>query len=189
MWPWEHAAVGYLLFSLVIHVAYRRPPDEPSVLVLLIATQFPDLVDKPLSWGFGVFPGGHALGHSLFVAVPVGVAAVVVARRSGHGRRGLAILVGYWSHLASDVVDPLRNGDGVDVGRVLWPLVEQEPYGEDLGLGRGFVYLREFAADLLAMDVPGTAAVFLLLPAFALAVWVNDGAPGVAILVRTVRHR
>jgi len=189
MWPWEHLAVGYLLLSVVVRATYERPPGEAAVFVLLIGTQLPDLVDKPLAWEFGVFAGGQALAHSAFVAVPVGAAGVLVGRSRGRTESGLALLVGYWSHLAADVADPLRYGNGIAVERILWPFVETRPYSEDLGVGRGLVYLREFVADLLAGGVSGPNLLYLLLPGIAFALWIVDGLPGVATLARAVRPR
>ncbi|MFW5919924.1 MAG: metal-dependent hydrolase, partial [Halanaeroarchaeum sp.] len=30
MWPWEHAAVGYLTYSLAVHLLRRRSPTGPE---------------------------------------------------------------------------------------------------------------------------------------------------------------
>ena len=81
MWPWEHAAVGYLLLSLGSRASGRGPPSTPAVLALLFGTQLPDLVDKPLSWEFDLFPSGYAVGHSALVAVPVGLLVLALGRR------------------------------------------------------------------------------------------------------------
>ena len=133
--------------------------------------------------------GGQALAHSAFVAIPVGVAGVLVGRSRGRTEAGLALLVGYWSHLAADVADPLRYGNGIAVERILWPFVETRPYSEDLGVARGLVYLREFVADLLSGGVSGPNLLYLLLPGIAFALWIVDGLPGVATLARAVRPR
>ena len=178
MWPWEHAAVGYLLYSLGLRALGRDPPSDREAVVLLVATQVPDLVDKPLSWVFGVFPTGYALGHSAFVAVPVGAAVLVASRARGRVRLGVALVVGYWAHLAADVLDPLRSGGSPTIDRVLWPVVSGTPYEEDLGAGRGVAYLTEFVGSLAAVDPLTLVGVYLLLPIITLVVWVRDGAPG-----------
>ncbi|MFC6964015.1 hypothetical protein ACFQL7_23110 [Halocatena marina] len=54
MWPWSHAAVGYLCYSIGTRLVGRRPTTGPTVAVLFGAL-LPDLVDKPLSWVFGQF--------------------------------------------------------------------------------------------------------------------------------------
>ena len=49
MWPWEHLAFGYVLYSLGVRTLRGRTPRGPPVLVLAVATQVPDLLDKPLA--------------------------------------------------------------------------------------------------------------------------------------------
>lgn len=192
MWPWEHLAVGYLLFSLGARVFGRDPPDDIEFAVLAIATQLPDLVDKPLSWGLGVFPTGHAVGHSAFVAVPLGIGILVVANRFGRLRTGVAFDVGYWSHLAADVLNPLRSGGAPIVSRVLWPVANNTGYETDYGLGRGIVYIERFLSELLVTDPVSVFLTYLLLPLATLGIWLADGAPGVGLLGRVtgaVRRR
>ena len=48
MWPWEHLAIGYLAYSLLGRLAWRRPPTVGTAITVAFGTQFPDLVDKPL---------------------------------------------------------------------------------------------------------------------------------------------
>lgn len=182
MWPWEHAAVGYVLFSLFSRAVFDRSPDGVSAVLLVAGTQIPDAIDKTLSWGLGLFPSGFAVAHSVFVAVPVGIAVAVLAHRYRRSVAGLAVTLGYWSHLVADVVNPLRDGDGIDVSRVLWPLVEQEAYSQDLGLGRGIVYLLDFVTELSLSSLSTVALLYLSLPVFAFVLWVADGTPGLALL-------
>lgn len=178
MWPWEHLAVGYLLYSLGSRAVRGERPSETGTLVLLFGTQLPDLVDKPLSWGLGLFPSGFAIAHSVFVAVPVGVVAVVVADRLDHRQLGVALAVGYWSHLLADVVNTLRFGQDLGVERVLWPLVTHDPYATDYGLARGWVYLTEFVRELATMEVTAVLVLYVLVPLPGLLLWVADGSPG-----------
>lgn len=182
MWPWEHAAVGYLLYSLGLRALGRDPPSDREAVLLLVATQVPDLVDKPLSWVLGVFPTGYALGHSAFVAVPVGAAVLVASRVRDRVRLGVAIVVGYWGHVAADVLNPLRSGGSPAPERALWPVVTGTPYEDDLGAGRGVAYLVEFVGSLAALDPLTLVGVYLLLPLVTLVVWVRDGAPGIGPL-------
>lgn len=186
MWPWEHLAAGYLLFSLGLRAVGRDPPTDVAILALAVATQLPDLVDKPLSWGLGWFPTGHAIGHSAFVAVPVGLGVLHLGRRHGHSQVGAAILVGYWSHLLTDVVNPLRYGSSVSPGRVLWPVVEADPYTTNYGLGRGLVYFEALYAELSTMSLSSVILLYLLLPAAMIGLWLLDGAPGLGLAGRTV---
>ncbi|WP_101298253.1 metal-dependent hydrolase [Halegenticoccus soli] len=187
MWPWGHAAFGYILYSLGSRAVRGRPPDGPSVFVLLIATQLPDLVDKPLAWGLGLFPQGYAVGHSAFVAVPVGLLALLLGVRVDRRELGVAFVIGYWSHLAGDVVAPLATGDGFGVERVLWPLVTLPEYGTEYTMfERVNVYLSAFLELLSTSEQIGVLMVYFgpFLAAFVL--WIVDGAPGVATLRRAV---
>lgn len=77
MWPWGHLAVGYLLYSAAVRLRTGRPPRAAAVVLLLAGTQLPDVVDKPLAWVYHVVPQGYAVGHSVFVAVPVGLVAAL----------------------------------------------------------------------------------------------------------------
>lgn len=193
MWPWEHAAFGYLLYSGGLHLWRRSGPGGPAALVLLLSTLLPDVVDKPLSWHFGLFPSGFSVAHSVFVAVPVIAAVVIGARRRGRGELGSAFAVGYASHLVGDVVGHghLRSGSVVELSRVLWPLVTHRPYDHDYGLvGRTFVYLEAFLGTLGSAD-PILLALYLVLPVAALLLWIADGTPGVATVhgwLRPSRH-
>lgn len=192
MWPWGHAVAGYLLYSLGRRALGRTPPTGTGTVVLLGATLLPDIVDKPLAWGLGWFPSGHAVAHSVFVAVPLGVGALALGRRYGRHRLGVAAAVGYWSHLLGDVLNPLRAGGRPLVARVLWPVVDTTPYDVDYGIGRGLVYFREFLAAIPAMDPLDVLVLYVLLPALTVAVWIADGAPGAGVprrLLGTVRRR
>lgn len=184
MWPWEHVAVGYLLYSLGSRLLGRAPPSAGAAGALAVGGLLPDLVDKPLSWGLGWFPSGYAVGHSAFVALPLGLAVLVAGRRLDHKRWAVGFVVGYWAHLSADVANPLRNGNPVAPGRVLWPVVEADPYATDLGLGRGLAYLDDLLAELATMPPADILLVYLLLPGATVTLWVLDGAPGVAVLAR-----
>ncbi|AWB28352.1 metal-dependent hydrolase [Halococcoides cellulosivorans] len=176
MWPWEHAAVGYLAWSLALRALGRRPPTAGEAVVAILATQAPDLIDKPLSWGLGWFPTGYAVGHGAIVALVATVALIALLRR----RLAVAAVVGLWSHLLADVA-AFRTGRGPDPTRVGWPLVTPTGYETEYGLTRGIVYLRRFGEAAVAEPV-GTLGVPAVLGAATLAVWVLDGAPGLAVV-------
>lgn len=185
MWPWGHAAFGYLLYSFGSRLFGRTPQGYPAI-VLLFATQIPDLVDKPLSWVFELFPQGYSVAHSMFVAVPLGLLVLAVAvwrRRTGYG---LAFVVGYWSHIVGDILFGLLTRNPFTFDRVLWPVVTLPPYTTDLsGLARVEAYIISFI-NFFADEGP-TAVLVLLAVYFgpvllAFVVWLMDGAPGVAEL-------
>lgn len=177
MWPWDHVAVAYVLYSLLRRLGGERPSSE--VFVLGGAAILPDVVDKTLSWGLGAFPSGYAVGHSLFVAVPLGTLVAVLSARRQRLDVGLAFVVGYWSHLAGDVAwGALVYGEPA-FDRILWPLVEFEPYPTRRGLlDRALYYLGELAATLGDAE-PAVVAAYLAPVAASVALWLLDGAPGI----------
>ncbi|MFB6165584.1 MAG: metal-dependent hydrolase [Haloarculaceae archaeon] len=186
MWPWEHVAFGYLLYSLWRHGRGESPAGVPT-LALAFGTQLPDLVDKPLSWGVGLFPAGYSVAHSVFVAVPVGAAAVLVAARRDRSAVGVAFAVGYLSHLVGDVINPLRTGDGLGVERVLWPLVRLPGYDRHYDLvGRTVHYLVRFLGELAHLRSLVPVVVYLGILASVVVLWIVDGAPGVRVLFGVV---
>lgn len=187
MWPWEHLAIAYLSYSLGRRASTGQPPSGTETGLLAVASQGPDLVDKPLSWGLGIFPTGYAIGHSVFVAGPLGVGALVGGYRVGRFRTAAAVVVGYWSHLVADVVSPVQAGGSVDVRLVLWPIVSFDPYGTDLGVARGFVYLVELIESAGSVSRTTLVVRYLSLPLAVFALWLVDGAPGSVRLRRRIR--
>lgn len=187
MWPWGHAALGYLLYSFGARLSGRTPSGYP-VMVLLVATQLPDLIDKPLSWVFELFPQGYSVAHSVLVAAPLGMLVVALAIWRRRTEYGIAFLVGYWSHLLGDIIFGLLSNNPYTFARVLWPVVTLPSYTTNLtGLARVKAYLISFIHFFA--DEGLSAAVVLLALYFgpvvlAVFVWLIDGAPGVAELKR-----
>jgi hypothetical protein len=167
MLPWAHAAFGYLLY----HVSTAQTDSRPSgvaALALGLGTQFPDLVDKPLAWTFGVLPSGRSLGHSVFALLLVcGVCYLLVSER--HHRALGAFTFGYASHLLGDGVHALWTLEFVQFGYLFWPLTSA-PVADE---GMSFI---EFFTTL---DVSGWFLFGLGLTAVGLVVWARDGYPGV----------
>ena len=84
---------------------------------LVAGAALPDVVDKPLG-ALGVFDVYQSVGHSaLLVPLAVAVAA-------SH-RRGLAVAVGWGSHLALDALHVTVNGRASDALFLAWPVVER----------------------------------------------------------------
>lgn len=187
MWPWEHAALGYLLYSLGWRATGRDPPTASETLLVVVASQLPDLIDKPLAWGLGWFPSGFAIAHAALLVGPLAAIGLWVARRSGHWRAGLAVVVGWGSHLVGDVASPLRAGDGLAVERVAWPVATIEPYETDYGLARGLVYLEALLEG--ATMGAGTIGLTVGLAATTLAVWAIDGRPGLGAIRAALDRR
>ncbi|MFC7045301.1 metal-dependent hydrolase [Halobacteriaceae archaeon GCM10025711] len=187
MWPWEHLAFGYLAYSVWSHVWDRRSPTGPAVLVLAVATQLPDLVDKPLGWSLDVVSTGYSVAHSVLVAGPLVLGAVLVSHRRGRPALGGALAIGWASHLVGDIVYPVLFGRGISVGKVLWPVVSLPASDGEFAFSDRVVYY--FVRYLREAAEPGQAMLLvfpltLLLAVFAL--WGYDGWPGLGTLRRMV---
>jgi hypothetical protein len=191
MLPHGHLAVGYLVYAACTRVA-SRGADRTDLLVLLVATQLPDLVDKPLSWGLGgAFAGGRTVGHSLVLAAPVVVlVGGLLTRRTGRRRPAVAFAVGYLTHPLGDAAPFLIQGslagDVAEVAFLWWP-VEISAAGVVSVLARtpllGVVVGEKAAwaaATLLGVPVLNTVlrVVEVCLLLLAGAIWVRRGAPG-----------
>lgn len=175
MWPWAHAALGYLLYTGILALRDDGQPRGVPVLALGIGTQVPDLVDKPLAWYLHVLPYGRTLAHSLFVAVPLLLVVGWYADRKGKHEVGVAFAVGYLSHLLGDAFAPLVTGEWTYLGFLVWPL--QPPPEREL---EGVV------AHLMSIEGTATFLFGLLLTAIALLQWNEHGRPGLGELHRLV---
>jgi hypothetical protein len=189
MWPWEHLAVGYLAYAALVHLVARRPPAGDAVVVLAVATQLPDLIDKPLAWSLAVLPSGASLAHSLAFALPATLVALALARRVGHTRLGVAFAVGYLLHLPADALYPALLGRGPKVAFLFWPFVPV-PAGSASGFLPQFEALLSTFLAYLATP-RGTAYLVgeVVLLGSALALYAYDGTPGLRWLRRGARAR
>lgn len=173
MWPLGHAAIAYLLYSGSTHARHGAPPGAVAVLVVLFGSLFPDLVDKPLAWYAGVLPNGRTLAHSLLVLVPLCLAVFLIARRYGRSEYGVAFAVGALSHSLVDAVpvlwDPEANADFL-----FYPLTGGEPYEGDGAPGVVDLFLSSLSDPYFLSE--------FAFASLALALWVRDGYPGLALL-------
>lgn len=177
MWPWEHVIVGYVAYSLFSHLVYREGPSGGAALAVVFASLLPDLIDKPLAWQFGVFPGGYSIGHSVFVAVPLSVLVGALAHRYGRPRVGLAFAVGYLLHLPSDLLPTYVREGWVPYERILWPL-EQAEGEHGHGLLEGFLGTAiPYAYQIVTLDLSPYLLFQLGLMGCAFLLWVYDGMP------------
>lgn len=181
MMPWTHAVVAYVGFSVGTHVLSRTAPTTRETALVGVGALLPDLVDKPLAWQFGLLEGGRTLAHSVFVAVPVSVAAVALSARLGKPRLGLAFAAGYLLHLPGDLLPGyLRTGD-LGVETLLWPVTDGGgSQGESfVGEFAGLVvpYVRAVGAAVLSGEPSPQLLVLAACWLVALALWVYDGMP------------
>jgi len=173
MWPWGHAAVGYLLYTVSCRVRLGWRPQGLTVIALGLGTQLPDLIDKPLAWNFSVLPNGRSLGHSLLIAGVVIIALQIVAIRLDREPLVTAFGVGYVSHLFADALYPALEGEFYYVGFLGWPLVPPVEYEGSDGI----------LAHLLAAEVTPTFVFETVLALATLALWYRHGMPGLRTLV------
>lgn len=178
MWPWEHAVVGYLAYSLFCHAVYRESPRGFEALAVVFASVLPDLIDKPLAWEYGVFGSGYALGHSIFFAAPLSIVVGLLARQVGRSRAGIAFGLGYLLHLPSDVLDSYARNGVVQYELMFWPVKTSQSSSQGQGFAAYFIQLFEgYRSDLLAGDLSTYLWIQVGLVLFAFAVWLYDGAP------------
>lgn len=179
MWPWEHLALGYLMFSLPVRLGLGRRPHDAEVLAVIGGTQFPDLIDKPLAWTFHVLPSGVSLAHSLVFAVSVTALLVGLASRFEVTGVGVAFGVGYASHLLGDAAYPYLTGRDLAPTFLLWPLYSRDVavdgfYPRVLDLGTAFVVFLQTPRGQLYLGFE------LLLLGGSVALWLVDGRPGLS---------
>jgi len=155
-------------------------------VIVAFASQFPDLIDKPLAWYLGVLPGGRTLAHSLFAAAAAGAVVLWIGRRWQREEAAFAFILGYITHVVSDIEPRLLvgvlQGDFTQLqwgGYLLWPLYPPPPYPND---GSFAVVFASFEFD------PYTIFQFVLF-GFATVVWIATGAAGLAELRRHVRRQ
>ncbi|MFC7080036.1 metal-dependent hydrolase [Halorussus caseinilyticus] len=190
MWPWEHLAVGYLCYSLSVRALGRTAPRAWPVVAVALGTQFPDLVDKPLAWTFGVLPSGHSLAHSLFAALPAAALAVTLAWALGRPRVGAAFAFGYLSHLPGDVFYPVLVGGVPNYDFLFWPVVPASASETSVGFAEMVRTLfARYVSELAGGEVSAYVAVELGLLASVVLLWVADGAPPFGSLWSWLRRR
>ncbi len=179
MWPWEHAVIGYLVYSLAVHLLRRRSPTGPEAVIVVFASVFPDLIDKPLAWEFGVFPSGYGIAHSVFFAAPT--AAVVLGLTASVGRTelGAAFATGYLLHLPADVIPHYVLDGRLPVSRVLWPVATTESSYPGGFAGTFRTYVTDSAVGLLSWPPRPYVLVVAGVMSCCALLWVYDGMPGV----------
>jgi hypothetical protein len=189
MWPWGHAALAYLTYRLLVRGAVERFGLR-DLSVLVVGAGLPDLVDKTLAWYLGLLASGRSLAHSALAALMVTAVAGYAVRGADSDDRlaWAAFAVGYWAHLAGDLIEALLTPPTGDTVFLLYPLRSvPPPSGASVGYYAARL-LADLGAFLATGHLTGTAAVALLelaLVAVAVAVWTADGRPG----WRAVRER
>jgi len=182
MWPWEHLVFGYLLYSLGGRAAGRERPGERDTYALAVATQLPDLIDKPLAWTFSVLPSGISLAHSLAFAVPCCLLGWALARRRSAPAVGTGFAVGYGSHLAGDSLYPLFTSGEAATSFLFWPFVARRPIEDTAFLAEVSRLFARFQAFLATPRGQAYLLGEVVVLALVVALWVRDGRPGTGLL-------
>ncbi|WP_049934402.1 metal-dependent hydrolase [Halalkalicoccus jeotgali] len=182
MWPWEHALFAYLLYSIASRLWLGRTPAALPVLVLVVASSGPDLIDKPLAWQFGIFSSGYAIAHSVFFAVPLVALVGLLAWTSNRPDIGLAFGIGYLSHLLGDLLPIYVEEGEISLYPVIWPLGERSTTDHSQGfLDRVLElfgpYSQDLGRELLSMEFSAYTVFQLGIAALAVCLWLFDGAP------------
>jgi len=178
MWPWGHLAVAYLLYTIYTHRDGHRPRALP-VVVLAIGSQFPDLIDKPLAWSFGVLPGGRTFAHSVFFAALLLPTVALLAHRVDRPAIGPAFAIGHLAHLLADIPPSvLLLQDFSSTTFLFWPVLEPPAYHSPGSILDGF----------LRYSMGWYEGVQLGLVLVALVVWYRDGTPGLGAVRRGLEH-
>ncbi|QPV62852.1 metal-dependent hydrolase [Halosimplex litoreum] len=168
MYPWGHAAFAYLLFVGLALLAHRRV-SRAQLIGVLVASQLPDLIDKPLAWWVPLLPSGRSLGHSLLFALPLIVTVGVVAHRAGHFGVAPAVAVGYLSHLLGDAYVEIYFWRVDELTYLLWPVLAPYPYDTPVDI---FALLNAVAIpDLIAASIAGIVGCAVFAVHFAVAPW------------------
>ncbi len=189
MWPWDHLAVGYLVVSLWRRARSGRPPRGAEAVAVVVGSQLPDLVDKPLGWGTTLLPSGHSLAHSLPVVLPTSLAVYLISRRFNRGDVGVAFALAWLSHLPGDVFYPMVLGRSPNVAFLFWPFVDLPPSDTVALAGRVVELLVQFAAFLRTPQGVVFLLVELALLSVTLLVWWRDGWPGLGLVRRLLDPR
>lgn len=188
MWPWEHAAVAYIVYSLLTRITTHEAPGAGATVAVLVGSQLPDLIDKPLAWWLHVLPSGRSLAHSLLFSVLFFAVALWIGSRRDRPDLGIALGAGSLLHLPGDVFYPVLLGHGPDYKFLFYPFISREAYA---GPG-AIIKVSSLASDFLAFLQTARGTLYLSgeLALFfgALWLWVWDGKPGLGMFSRHIRR-
>jgi hypothetical protein len=183
MWPWEHAAVAYLAYSLSVRAVTGRAPRGWPVLALAVGSQFPDLIDKPAEWVFAVLPS-TGLAHSVFTAIPLTLVLLAVGYRRGWFGVSVGFSVGYLLHLPGDVFYDVILGSEPSYDKVLWPLVSGDVQSNVDLLALLTRFFDRYAEFILSPAGLPYLLGEVALVGGAVVLWLIDGRPGLGVLRR-----
>lgn len=183
MWPWTHALLGYVCYSLAVRATFRRRPADVPAILAVVAAVLPDLVDKPLAWTFDVVTTGYGPAHSLLVGVPLAAVVGAWAWRVGRREAGLGFLVGYASHLLGDLLFQYADEGELVASVVLWPVSPTAPDSAGSLVEQVVFFLVRYANQIQSGEATPYLVATLALAGGVVVLWVVDGTPGVRLLL------
>lgn len=127
MYPIEHFVVAVVPVIGYVLVRDRRLPEVRLLAVVFVASQLPDLVDKPLAHQVHLLPSGRVFLHSLPIAVPIVCLVGWYAWRTDRPRAGGAFVFAYLSHVVADNRRALSPPDPTLSPDMLWPFRPATP--------------------------------------------------------------
>ncbi|WP_223174222.1 metal-dependent hydrolase [Halorubrum aquaticum] len=145
-----------------------HPPIGLTVFTLGFGTQFPDLIDKPLTWTIPLLPYGRTLSHSLITFTEIVLVLRTLTQYPDQRTLVGAFAIGYFSHLVADSIHPMLSQEYSGLGYWLWPLTPV-PEGES----------RSFIEFFLTLEATPMIVFGGVLTAVGIVVWVSDGMPGI----------
>lgn len=120
MSPLEHFLAGFVPVLVYFILRYRQLPSVGVVFVIFVGSQFPDLVDKPLSLA-NVIPWGRVFMHSLPFALPVAAVVLLYAVATDQQHLGVGFVFAYLLHIPGDWYGRLLSGEIPP--DILWPIM------------------------------------------------------------------
>lgn len=140
MLPLGHAAFGVVCYAAISVLGDRTITSHKELILLLGATQVPDLIDKPAVF-YGLLSSGRAAGHSILGATVICGGFVLCLYFARQVNRPLMkrmnwvhpfpFVVGYVSHLIGDSYQALLAGRLEALSYLAWPFISPPEYPSD----------------------------------------------------------
>jgi len=182
MWPWTHVAFGYVWYSVAVHLLLRRRPTDVPAILAGVSALLPDLVDKPLAWSIGATGTGYGPAHSLFVGIPIVALVAVGLWRWARLELGIALFVGYASHLLGDIIFQYFDDGRIVTAVVTWPFGPAASESTGGILDHVVHYLRYYVHAIVTGEATTYVVMTIGIVVGVFALWIADGTPGLALV-------
>jgi membrane-bound metal-dependent hydrolase YbcI (DUF457 family) len=123
VYPSEHFLIVAVPVVLFTSLRDQQLPSRQLFGLTFLASQFPDLIDKPLAHEFGLIPSGRVFMHSFPTVLPLWLLVGVYAWRTDRPRAGAVFILGHLSHLLADNSKALLEQPPRVPSDLLWPVV------------------------------------------------------------------